>query len=149
MGKELIGTVAVDSGQLMICDPCYISNEWQDVPFRDVRAYKNASTGKILTYGKDFISYAEVIKPYKNSMNKLIASGTWVEQEPKRAPISFSYDGACQRSLSKQGGYGNLPFKAGHYGAGFAIRTMYGDGSYPIYAKKDKDGCVTQIIIDL
>ena len=29
-----IGHVAVDSGQLMICDPCYIeANDWQDQPY--------------------------------------------------------------------------------------------------------------------
>lgn len=29
MSKEvLLGHVAVDSGQLMICDPCYIDSEW-------------------------------------------------------------------------------------------------------------------------
>jgi hypothetical protein len=30
----LVGHVGVDSGQLMICDPCYIkAEEWQDQPF--------------------------------------------------------------------------------------------------------------------
>ena len=30
VGKEwvLIGKVAVDSGQLMVCDPCYIEEQW-------------------------------------------------------------------------------------------------------------------------
>jgi hypothetical protein len=28
MTEELIGYVAVDSGQLMICDPCYLSGEF-------------------------------------------------------------------------------------------------------------------------
>jgi hypothetical protein len=31
---KLIGHVAVDSGQLMICDPCYIkAKDWEDGPF--------------------------------------------------------------------------------------------------------------------
>ena len=30
MSRKLIGYVAVDSGQLMICDPCYILSEWTD-----------------------------------------------------------------------------------------------------------------------
>ncbi|MCM6761910.1 DUF4241 domain-containing protein [Rathayibacter sp. ZW T2_19] len=30
---ELIGEVGVDSGQLMVTDPCYVDTEWQDEPF--------------------------------------------------------------------------------------------------------------------
>lgn len=26
---EYVGVVGVDSGQLMVCDPCYIESEWQ------------------------------------------------------------------------------------------------------------------------
>lgn len=32
-----IGEVAVDSGQLMVTDPCYIDQEWEQEPFRLVR----------------------------------------------------------------------------------------------------------------
>jgi hypothetical protein len=32
-----IGQVAVDSGQLMICDPCYIDSVWKESPFVDIR----------------------------------------------------------------------------------------------------------------
>lgn len=31
--KELIGQVAVDSGQLMVCDPCYIDSQWEKEEF--------------------------------------------------------------------------------------------------------------------
>jgi hypothetical protein len=27
--RTLLGTVGVDSGQVMVCDPCYIGSEWQ------------------------------------------------------------------------------------------------------------------------
>lgn len=30
---DLIGEVAVDSGQLMITDPCYVDSEWQEEPY--------------------------------------------------------------------------------------------------------------------
>lgn len=30
MKKKLLGYVGVDSGQLMICDPCYIGSEWDE-----------------------------------------------------------------------------------------------------------------------
>jgi len=35
MKKELIGYVGVDSGQLLVCDPCYIGSEWEDENFDD------------------------------------------------------------------------------------------------------------------
>lgn len=34
---EEIGFVSVDSGQLMITDPCYINNEWQEEQFEIIR----------------------------------------------------------------------------------------------------------------
>ena len=43
--KALIGWVAVDSGQLMLCDPCYIkSDEWQE------QEYKPASINNTGSY---------------------------------------------------------------------------------------------------
>jgi len=42
-GTVLIGHVGVDSGQLMICDPCYIkADDWADQPY----APANAVDGK-------------------------------------------------------------------------------------------------------
>ncbi|CAN5571891.1 hypothetical protein BH23ACT6_BH23ACT6_10020 [soil metagenome] len=40
-----LGTVGVDSGQLLITDPCYIDSEWLDEPFQDDRVYRDAQTG--------------------------------------------------------------------------------------------------------
>ena len=59
--EVLIGHVAVDSGQLMICDPGYIDSQWENEDFEDVRVYKNKHTSKTLTYGKDFKNYEEVL----------------------------------------------------------------------------------------
>ena len=33
-------------------------------------------------------------------------------------------------------------------GIGFAISTGYGDGAYPIYIERDRDGAVSKIIVD-
>ena len=59
--EVLLGHVAVDSGQLMICDPCYIDSEWKNEDFEDIRVYKNKHTSKTLTYGKDFKNYSTTI----------------------------------------------------------------------------------------
>ncbi|MDD4872904.1 MAG: hypothetical protein PHR77_20310 [Kiritimatiellae bacterium] len=31
-----VGVVGVDSGQLIICDPCYIDSEWQHLPATEI-----------------------------------------------------------------------------------------------------------------
>jgi hypothetical protein len=33
--KILLGHVGVDSGQLLLCDPCYIQSEWEQEDFND------------------------------------------------------------------------------------------------------------------
>ena len=48
-----IGSVGVDSGQLMITDPCYVSS-FKNESYRDVRKYKHTLLNKELQYGKDF-----------------------------------------------------------------------------------------------
>lgn len=86
---EEIGFVSVDSGTLMITDPCYIDSEWQPSKFDGIDNSK----------------------------------------------ISFSHAGASFAAFSDNG-YGVMPFKLGHKGAGIAIRTVHGDGVYPVYAEK-------------
>lgn len=36
-----IGSICVDSGQMMLCDPCYIENSWndQEFDFRNIQQY--------------------------------------------------------------------------------------------------------------
>ena len=87
-----VGNVFVDSGQIMIGDPCYIDKNWND------------------EFGND-------------------------------KPGEFSYAGACTATLSKQG-YGVLGG-----GTGFACRTRWGDGNYPVFAEFDHDGRVISLIV--
>ncbi|MFT7222531.1 MAG: hypothetical protein ACI82Z_000054 [Cellvibrionaceae bacterium] len=51
---EEMGMVAVDSGQLMITDPCYIHSEWQKDDFEDIRLLKDTETGDIYQFRKYF-----------------------------------------------------------------------------------------------
>lgn len=85
---EYVGTLGVDSGQMMLCDPCYIK--------------------------KDFANeYGEGGNP-------------------------MSYSGACNATLSNQG-FGFLTNTSGNYSINLAFVTSsgYGDGSYPVYIKRD------------
>lgn len=82
---ELVGTLGVDSGQMMLCDPCYIK--------------------------KDFANeYGEQGNP-------------------------VSYSGACDATLGNDG-FGFLTDTNG-YKLAFACSSGYGDGSYPVYIKRD------------
>jgi len=38
-----IGVVGVDSGQLMVCDPCYVDREWRCEDFTKAKANENFS----------------------------------------------------------------------------------------------------------
>ena len=54
MSSKLIGHVGVDSGQLLLCDPCYIDSQWVKEDFEDLRMYEHKDTKKKLTYRIDF-----------------------------------------------------------------------------------------------
>lgn len=93
------GEVDVDSGQIMITDPCY------------VRSFKND------------------------------------EFEGEKDVVDFSYSGACTVTLSEKkcGGLPHSP--GGALGAGFATSSGYGDGSYPVFVKRNKEGRIAAIKI--
>ena len=143
---EEIGSVAVDSGQLMVTDPCYIDSEWIKEDFEDMRLYKDVSTKKFFQYGKDFQNFQEVLSEYGKTVNELVAEGVLVKINVG-GEFNYSYNGASKAVLSENG-YGNLKFKLGHEGAGFAFNTLYGDGDYPIYGEKI-DGKLVRVMIDL
>ncbi|NAW35707.1 hypothetical protein [Halomonas alimentaria] len=145
---EEMGFVAVDSGQLMITDPCYIDSEWQDTEFEDIRLLKDKETGAIYQFRKDFSNYEAKIDGFDETVNELIASGRLEQIEiDYSSKVDFSYAGACYSTLSERG-YGSLPFQLGHEGAGIAVRTILGDGMYPVYAEK-YDGKIVRVYFNL
>ena len=147
--KEIcIGHVAVDSGQLMICDPCYIDSEWENEDFEDIRVYKNKHTSRTLTYGKDFTNYEEVLPEYGKTMNILISEHDWEVAARPKSKSGFSYNACANATLSEEG-HGELRFKMGHTGAGLAFGTAFGDGLYPVFAKYDADGNIKSVTVEL
>ena len=89
---EKVGYIGVDSGQVMLIDPCYI--------------------------GKDFAN----------------------EYGDK---AGLNYSGACEASLSKTccGNFGGRDMA-------FCTGTTHGDGVYPVYVKRNRNGRVTAMMID-
>lgn len=143
-----LGNVGVDSGQLMITDPCYIDSEWQHEPFQDDRVYRDTQSGALVRWGEDFQRFDEPLEGYGETPSDLIAAGR-LAQLPKPvtpATFNYSYNGACQATLSA--GHGELVYRRGHPGAGVALSTAAGDGVYTIYGEKH-DGRIVRVYVNV
>ena len=88
MNKIKLGLVGVDSGQLMISDPCYV-NDFVANNFEDIRRYKNKKSGKVLEYKKDFSNYEETIPKNYKDRDILIEEMNFLRD---KASISYSKD---------------------------------------------------------
>ena len=138
--KIFFGNVGVDSGQLMITDPCYV-NDFESNEFDDVRRYQHKETKDILQYGKDFIHYEQVIPKYKMTMNELNAKGIFEAMPRRNLDNSYSYNGACHQTCydENQGGeLGNA--------LGVAFST-HDDGCYSVYGYMNDDNRIMKVEI--
>lgn len=148
-----IGEVGVDSGQLMICDPCYIEGQYKvvekDGADHGHNIYKHKEDGKLwqFTYGSapklervnQFPGTYEVIIPeYGLSPNDLIQRKVFEKTDfDKTAHIplgEFSYRGICKTTDSKDQG-GQLDYSTGVHGVAVAFRSGFGDGTYNVFAE--------------
>lgn len=125
MRKVLIGYVGVDSGQLMVVDPCYVSDFDHDSEL----GWNMPKDGNV---NKDCVPTA-----------------------------AFSYSGACNATIS-EAGHGILVFGkkdpaefdpepcVPEEGAAAVTETLYGDGTYPVYALyKDGEKRPRAILVDM
>lgn len=144
-----LGAVGVDSGQLLITDPCYIDPEWLDEPFESGDTYRDTKTGAIVRWDHDFANFSNPLEPYGKSPNELIEAGRLVRVPPPPPPETFnySYNGASQATLSG-GGFGELAYSTGHAGAGVVFQSGWGDGLYPVFGEKH-DGRIARVYINL
>jgi|TARA_B100000315_G_scaffold176590_1_gene165119 hypothetical protein len=134
--KELIGYIGIDSGQVLIVDPCYLSN-WKDDEYDDTRGIRKGN--KTYLYRKDFETYEEPLKKENNKTpNELVKEG-WESFSEYPKSGEFSYNGICQLTLSKN--YGQLD------NLSVGSSTGWGDGCYPVYGEI-KHGRVVKLIID-
>jgi hypothetical protein len=147
-----IGVVGVDSGQVLICDPCYIDSEWdskdeyeRDQIF-DVKFHGVVSVFDMGEALKNGINFMTPLKQYENmTMNELVKEGLAKERKVRETGV-FGYNGCCRATSSKDLG-GQLNYKMGHAGAGVAVSSGYGDGVYPVIAHYNKDGRVSKVEI--
>lgn len=158
------GVVGVDSGQLLVTDPCYLDNLWVDEPMnvpRTIHALNEEGLAKFpgnedwrWQFSMDAVdgelvrpngTYATPIEKFDGySVNDLIDLGYIRDIEPEMPPgTSYSYNGACRATLSEQG-YGQLNYPLGHAGAGVAFRSGWGDGVYQVKVRKNEEGRIVE-----
>ena len=122
---ENIGEVGVDSGQLLICDPCYIGSEWKNEGFKEeiIATHPNGKTEKLKRCSRRWFKLIDEIN-----------AGTIKIEEKTVADYNFSYASCCKAS----GEDNQLNYKLGHPGVGVVFSSGYGDGCYQVFAKKEK-----------
>ena len=122
----LIGHVGVDSGQLVICDPCYIDSEWKREEFdmKEKAIHPDGTEEEIVRASKRWFELIDDINAEKIKV---------VDMEMK-TKHNFSYNAVSKTTLGEKG-YGKLNYKMGHEGVAVAFRSGIGDGFYPVYAK--------------
>jgi hypothetical protein len=152
--KKQIGVVGVDSGQILICDPCYIDSQWKKEEFSSKRRFKHKD-GTILnhTYARgddynenEFKKFDDIIPKYNKCMNDMIADNDVVQIGYLPSEHNFSY-AACAVKTLNDGNDGQLNYEMGHAGIGVVSGSFGGDGVYPVIADIDEDGLVRSITI--
>ena len=149
-----LGVVGVDSGQLIICDPAYLENQFQQPDSGEKSdhahpVYRNKSDGKLWQFcygtkpsieGVNAINgtYSDIIPEYGLSANDLREKGLFEETDIDPTPhipeAEFSYRGICKATNNNNQG-GQLNYLLGHAGVAVAFRTGLGDGTYDVFAE--------------
>lgn len=145
--KELIGHIGVDSGQVMIVDPCYLA-QWEDNEFNYKTGIRNKKTGRIIccwdnVEGVGVIRWDSPLPEFDNkSMNELAEDvENWEKYDVYPDKGQFNYSGVC--AITCQDTHGEIGMSTA-----VASSTYMGDGCYPVYAIKDDRGRVKKLIID-
>jgi hypothetical protein len=128
-----IGMVGVDSGQILVCDPCYIDSQWKKedlVQKPAVLLFPNGTIEKVVCLSKRWFEVVERIN--KGEIKVLEDNGF------EKAKSNFSYPACGEKTLGEKG-YGQLNFEMGHPGVGVVTSSGYGDGLYPVTALIEKE----------
>ena len=174
----LLGSVCVDSGQLLIVDPAYLKDWRDDLQYLDIRRYTD-EVGRVYQYKlKTFKApkicaqitklpkkFTKGVDEFFGSFEETLSTGKTPNQhlkddDWKKVVVatgyenSFSYAGACHATLEGDNEAGMLgdkvidPPKSG-FGLALATRTMWGDGVYDVLGIKNDDGVIEAIVIPL
>jgi hypothetical protein len=145
----------------MLCDPCYIVDQWKDTEMVDIRRHRDKRTGRVFQLDLGSISSAErnilhdtdetfpnygAVLSTGKTANQHGENGDWedIDDSHHGPPAGeFSYAGCCKATIKT--GHGQLNYEMGHAGAGVVFSTGYGDGCYPVYATYGEDGRVAKV----
>ena len=144
--KKKIGEVGVDSGQLVVMDPCYVRDQW--IEEGEVKAVK--------FWGRDWEKVGDILKdsykrePYEHDGTVVVDAKSDDEAENIISDIDdivrknkllvihskvtgSSYDKCCELTGTEDKG-GQLNYLLGHAGMGVAFSSGFGDGCYDVIA---------------
>jgi len=150
-GWFLMGQVGVDSGSLMIGDPCYlpgfVENEATGhVPLLDTftnKLYQYVYNEKQLVHDADRIgNYDECIPETTITFNQGRASGRLVEI-PHPEDRTYSRSGCHWATCDSKDGFAVL----GDCNESLVFRSGYGDGVYNVWGWKNKEGRIIEVRI--
>ena len=143
----LLGNADVDSGQLIVMDPVYLSG-WgdNDAPGHEIiedtwtkQKYQLLCSDEERDIkARVFNSYAEIIPEFGQDMTALLKTDRF-QRIPWPYPQDQSYRGACMATNSKKRG--------GQIGSGVAFSSGYGDGCYEVWGRKDHEGRIVEVRI--
>lgn len=139
--KKHLGVINVDSGQLIIGDPCYLGR-WKDNDFNYKSGVRNKITGDEVIYRKDVYGWDLPIERLGGvTMNDLKQDKDWQTFTEYPDKGEYSYSGACGMTCAN--GHGVIGDAMA-----FAVRTLHGDGGYSVDGVLDARGRVKRIVID-
>jgi hypothetical protein len=139
--KKHLGVINVDSGQLIIGDPCYLGR-WKDNDFKYKSGVRNKNTGDEVIYRKDVYGWDLPIERLGGvTMNDLKQDKDWETFCDYPDKGEYSYSGACGMTCAN--GHGIIGDAMA-----FAVRTLHGDGGYSVDGVLDARGRVKRIVIE-
>lgn len=137
---EVLGHVPVDSGQLLLIDPTYLSH-WEQKDFEVIRIYQHKVTGDRLQYRVDFDHYQSPIPRYASrNMNDLNKSGEWSLMSVPTPP-GLNYNAVCRTTMCEAHG-GEVADRGVAFGSGC------GDGNYAVKVQRNANGLIMRVLID-
>lgn len=145
MKRKLIGQVGVDSGQLMVIDPCYINSQWKSegkaigIQFwgqgqDDVAALLKELDEEVVSVNDTY----RIMTENEIHLHKLEKDIQSLAKDIEKTVVSTfitdsTYDEICDLTLGEDQA-GQMNYRKGHAGLGVAFSSGLGDGVYDVYA---------------
>ncbi len=121
MKREYVGSIGVDSGSVMIVDPCYFND-----PMR---------------WNPKLISEMAIQNEKEGNIRMASNSRRIAKEKTELQNIVQNWNNFCADSAKAN-------FEAREYAGGIISPTRNGDGEYSVYVTKDKDGNVKKMEIE-